>query len=48
MQKFEIPLYIWLNSMFLFAAIGYIWGKLAGEAEEHARHVRAHNAHLPA
>jgi len=43
MQKFEIPLYIWLNAMVLFAAAGYVWGKLKGEAEEHERHVQAHN-----
>ena len=32
MQKFEIPLYIWLNAMVLVGAAAYVWGKLSGEA----------------
>jgi hypothetical protein len=42
MQKFEIPLYIWLNAMVLIAAGAFVWGKVLGEAANHKRHRRAH------
>ena len=46
MHKFEIPLYIWLNTVILFAAIGYVWGKVSGHAD--FQRTKAHSAHLPA
>lgn len=39
MHTFQIPLFIWLNAMFLVGAAAYIWGKLSGEAE-HERESR--------
>ena len=44
MHKLEIPLYIWLNAIVLFAAACYVWGRLSGEAEEQERHVHEHSA----
>lgn len=40
MQKFEIPLYIWLNATVLIAAGAFISGRILGEAAEHKRHAR--------
>jgi len=30
MDELEIPLYIWLNAIVLFAAACYVWGKISG------------------
>jgi hypothetical protein len=30
MDELEIPLYIWLNAIVLFAAACYVWGRASG------------------